>query len=142
MLKPILSFYSIFMVSSYSWSLVPISPVEELKKRMVSTPDYAISVIFDLPVTYNSRVTKWINYFQGPGNKWFRTWLEKSTLHIPRIQADLKKAGLPQDLVYMVMIESGFRNIPIHKPISYEFISVPGGTHLHDVANAIGITTQ
>jgi hypothetical protein len=34
----------------------------------------------------------------------------------------------------------GFRNIPIHKPISYEFISVPGGTHLHDVANAIGIT--
>jgi membrane-bound lytic murein transglycosylase D len=86
------------------------STLDDLKKRLVTNPDFAISVIFDLPVTYNKRVTKWINYFQGSGHKWFKTWLERSTIHMPRLQRDLKKAGLPQDLAYMVMIESGFSN--------------------------------
>ncbi len=65
-------------------------------------------LIFDLPVTYNSRVKKWIKYFQTAGRPSFRRWLERSSRFIPFIQAELKKAGLPLDLVYVAMIESGF----------------------------------
>lgn len=64
--------------------------------------------IFDLPVTYNKKVSQWISYFQGRGKNFFRDWLEKSSKYMPAIQSDLKKAGLPMDLGYMVMIESGF----------------------------------
>ncbi|WP_409479166.1 lytic transglycosylase domain-containing protein [Pseudobdellovibrio sp. HCB154] len=64
--------------------------------------------IFDLPVTYNHKVSYWISYFQTRGKNFFRNWLEKSSKYMPYIQAELKKAGLPGDLGYMVMIESGF----------------------------------
>lgn len=85
-----------------------VHPTQTLKKMIKTHPQPPISLIFDLPVTYNSRVTKWVHYFQKSGHKWFRTWLERSTKHMPYIQAELSKAGLPQDLAYMVMIESGF----------------------------------
>ena len=64
--------------------------------------------IFDLPVTYNHKVSYWISYYQTRGKNFFRNWLEKSSKYMPYIQAELKKAGLPGDLGYMVMIESGF----------------------------------
>lgn len=63
---------------------------------------------FDIPVTYNQKVRYWINYFQGPGKKWFRTWIERSNAYLPLMQASLAKQNLPQDLAYVAMIESGF----------------------------------
>lgn len=66
------------------------------------------ALIFDLPVTYNKKVSTWIHYYQTKGRKWFREWLERSSQHMPPIQNELQQAGLPQDLAYMVMIESGF----------------------------------
>jgi len=66
------------------------------------------NLIFDLPVTYNKKVSKWVAYYQGRGNKWFREWLQRSYKYMPFIQNELKKANLPTDLAYMVMIESGF----------------------------------
>lgn len=65
-------------------------------------------VFFDLPVTYNRKVSQWISYYQTNGRKWFREWLERSTIYMPGIQKELQRAGMPQDLAYMAMIESGF----------------------------------
>ena len=64
--------------------------------------------IFDLPVTYNKKVSQWISFFQTRGRGFFKQWLEKSSKYMPQIQNDLKAAGLPTDLAFMVMIESGF----------------------------------
>jgi membrane-bound lytic murein transglycosylase D len=66
------------------------------------------SLIFDLPVTYNKKVSRWISYYQTSGSKWFRSWLQRSHKFLPFIQKELKNSGLPSDLAYMVMIESGF----------------------------------
>lgn len=66
------------------------------------------AVVFDLPVTYNKKVKSWITYYQTSGRKWFKSWLERSTKYMPFIQQELKNAGIPQDLAFMVMIESGF----------------------------------
>lgn len=63
---------------------------------------------FDLPITYNHRVKTWITYFQTDGKKWFETWLERSHRYLPTMQAVLKEKGMPQDLAYVAMIESGF----------------------------------
>lgn len=66
------------------------------------------ALIFDLPVTYNKKVSKWISYYQGKGRNWFREWLERSYKDMPYITSELKRNGMPADLGYMVMIESGF----------------------------------
>lgn len=66
------------------------------------------SPYFDIPVTYNTKVKWWINYFQTSGRKWFRTWLERSHAYMPAMQVVLQQKGLPQDLAYVAMIESGF----------------------------------
>lgn len=63
---------------------------------------------FDIPVTYNTRVKWWINYYQTSGRKWFRTWLERSHAYLPQMQKMLAARGMPQDLAYVAMIESGF----------------------------------
>ncbi len=65
---------------------------------------------FDFPVTLNSRVEYWIDYFTGRGRPHFERYLERSELFVPYIRPILKQNGLPQDLVYLAMIESGFNN--------------------------------
>jgi membrane-bound lytic murein transglycosylase D len=65
-------------------------------------------LIFDYPVTYNAAVRRWVTYFQTSGRSVFRSWLERSSRFLPFIQYELAKAGLPQDLAYVAMIESGF----------------------------------
>ena len=65
-------------------------------------------LIFDVPVAYNSRVKYWIEFFQTSGRGWFQKWLERSSCYLPLLQKTLKKNGLPQDLAYIAMIESGF----------------------------------
>lgn len=88
--------------------------------------------IFDLPVTYNKKVAAWIAYFQTKGKTFFRNWLEKSTKYMPLLQSELKKAGLPTDLAYMVMIESGFSSSAISSAQAvgpWQFISNTGKTY-------------
>lgn len=65
---------------------------------------------FDYPVTINAGVEKWVDYFTGRGRKHFEKYLERSELFIPYIKPILKQYGLPEDLVYLAMIESGFHN--------------------------------
>ncbi|MGZ3711256.1 MAG: LysM peptidoglycan-binding domain-containing protein [Bdellovibrionota bacterium] len=63
---------------------------------------------FDLPVVYNDEVKNWVGYFTGPGRKHFQVYLERKARMEPVILPKLKEAGLPQDLIYLAMIESGF----------------------------------
>lgn len=101
---------ALITISTIGLAATDHHPTQTLKKMIKTHPQPPISLIFDLPVTYNHRVTKWVHYFQKSGHKWFRTWLERSTKHMPYIQNELAQAGLPQDLGYMVMIESGFNS--------------------------------
>ncbi len=89
------------------------APVLSLKDKLKAlsaraTHTQTDDLIFDLPVTYNKKVSRWISYYQTSGNKWFRSWLQRSYKYMPFIQGELKNSGLPIDLAYMVMIESGF----------------------------------
>lgn len=64
--------------------------------------------IFDFPVTYNHQVKSWIHYFQTDGKTTFKKWLERSARYSPYIIKELQTHNLPQDLIYVAMIESGF----------------------------------
>jgi len=62
----------------------------------------------DIPLTLNAQVEYFIRYFQTSGRKGFAKWLSRSERYIPMMKEVLKKHELPEDLVYLAMIESGF----------------------------------
>ena len=76
---------------------------------------------FDIPIVMNASVEKWISYFTGSGKKHFQKWIERGGRYTPMMRKKLKAAGLPQDLVYLSMIESGF------------------STYAHSSASAVGL---
>lgn len=63
---------------------------------------------FDIPIAVNDDVRKWVKYFTGPGRKYYERYLMRSTRYRPMMYKALEEAGLPQDLVYLSMIESGY----------------------------------
>ncbi|MBI3535190.1 MAG: transglycosylase SLT domain-containing protein, partial [Deltaproteobacteria bacterium] len=52
----------------------------------------------------------WVDYFTDRGRMHFEKYLERSNQFIPYMTPILKEKGMPQDLVYLAMIESGFHN--------------------------------
>ncbi len=65
---------------------------------------------FDFPLVDNEKVRYFVDYFSGPLKKHVRTWLERSTTYLPMMREIFAEQGLPKDLVYLAMIESGFNN--------------------------------
>ena len=65
--------------------------------------------ISDIPLTLNSKVEYFLSYFQTSGKVPFSKWLSRSTRYIPMMKDILKREGMPEDLVYVAMIESGFQ---------------------------------
>ncbi len=63
---------------------------------------------FDIPVEVNDEVKKWVAYFNGPGRTYYARWLERSSAYRPMMYRELDKRGMPRDLVYLSMIESGY----------------------------------
>lgn len=62
---------------------------------------------WDLPKAYNQRVQYWIDYLTGANRDRMRLWLEREGRYGPMIRQRLVERGMPQDLVYLAMIESG-----------------------------------
>lgn len=65
---------------------------------------------FDYPITINSRVEFWVDYFTGRGREAFTKYLARSEFFIPFIHPILEEYKVPEDLVFLAMIESGFHN--------------------------------
>jgi len=63
---------------------------------------------FDIPIVINEKVEHFLHYFQTTARNSFSNWLARSEKYIPFMREVLKEKGLPEDLVYLSMIESGF----------------------------------
>lgn len=67
-----------------------------------------IPVTYDFPITYNDKVKKSIIYFQTVAREAFERYLERSGKYIPLMLDILDDYDIPNDLVYLPLIESGF----------------------------------
>ncbi len=65
---------------------------------------------FDIPVVYNDAVKMWINYFTGRGRGHFQRYAERAGRYAPVLSKILNDQGMPRDLIYLSMAESGFHN--------------------------------
>ncbi len=65
-------------------------------------------VFTTIPTEINPAVEKWINYFQGRGRNHMERYLSRSTRYEKLMKKVLRDNGLPEDLFYIALIESGF----------------------------------
>ncbi len=54
------------------------------------------------------RVTFYVERFQGAARPRFTAWLQRGGRYEPMIRGKLRAAGLPEDLTYLALIESGY----------------------------------
>jgi membrane-bound lytic murein transglycosylase D len=61
-----------------------------------------------IPVVLNQPVKSYLRYFSGTGKGNFKASLARSGRYLPMMRRILKKHGLPPELVYLALIESGY----------------------------------
>ena len=61
----------------------------------------------DMPIDDNDRVVAKIRFFQTRGRKTFATWLQRAGRYRTLIGDILQREGMPSDLFYVAVIESG-----------------------------------
>jgi membrane-bound lytic murein transglycosylase D len=63
----------------------------------------------EIPLTMNVHVEKEIKRFTGPEKKFFIESYRRSGMYRDKIVASLKEAGMPEELSWLPLIESGFK---------------------------------
>jgi len=81
-------------------------PVEEGR---VSLPHVAeIAPSLSLPLEMNKQVERWMERYLTDQRPVFQRYLEREGLYSDMIREALRRRGMPEDLVYLAAIESGF----------------------------------
>src|SRR5574341_943357 len=87
---------------------------------------------FDIPIDVNDAVVQWVRFFQNPlMRKHFAKWLSRYGRYEARYRAILKENGLPEDTIFLAMIESGFANFAYSRARAsgpWQFIGPTGRT--------------
>ena len=73
-----------------------------------AVPATSTSASWDIPNLDHARVDYWIGRFQIDKRSDFETYLNRMGRYASLISTELAKRDMPQDLVYLAMIESGF----------------------------------
>jgi len=66
------------------------------------------SVTYDVPIYLNEKVENSLAYLQTVAHNTFEKYLSRSGKYIPMMEKILEEEGLPHDIVYLPLIESGF----------------------------------
>jgi membrane-bound lytic murein transglycosylase D len=63
---------------------------------------------FTMPIPYNPRIEREIDRYLTSSREEFARWLRRSGRYLPKLVKYFKDEALPEDLVYVALIESGF----------------------------------
>jgi hypothetical protein len=94
----------------------------------------------DVPVARNKEVRAYLVYFTTERKQVMRQYLARSTRYLPLIQEIFQEHGLPEDLAYLAMIESGFNPYaysPAHAAGMWQFISGTARRYSLDINNYV-----
>ncbi|MCH6558522.1 MAG: transglycosylase SLT domain-containing protein [Nitrospirae bacterium] len=69
------------------------------------------TLISYVPLVRNQKVERHIRYFQHQNPKQFKAWLTRFSRYRPLVDEIFSEFGLPPDLVFLSLIESGFNPI-------------------------------
>jgi membrane-bound lytic murein transglycosylase D len=101
------SFIAAAVVATAAGTLPAIDPAPAVPS-MAMTIEVAADAPPALPVVDNKRVDYWIKRFTTDQRSSFAKYLERAKSFAPMIQSELDEREMPQDLMYLAMMESGF----------------------------------
>lgn len=87
------------------------------------------SAAFDLPTAEHENIDFFVEYLARDKHDRTAEWLARIGRYGPMIQEELRARGMPQDLLYLTMIESGFdpnAYSPAHAAGLWQFIAETG----------------
>ncbi len=85
-----------------------LKPPSEDLAQLDESDDLAEEKLYHIPMILNDSVENHLEYFKTRGREVFQLWLDRSARYIPLMKEIFKEKNLPEDLVYVAMIESGF----------------------------------
>lgn len=94
--------------SSASAEATPLKDVDTFRVSDADKNRVVDEELEAIPTEVNPLVEKWIAYFQGKGRPHMERYLSRSTRYEKLMKKVLNDNGLPDDLFYIALIESGF----------------------------------
>ena len=87
---------------------LPIRSDSGTARRQRPAPaDRPLQPLPSLPLIYNLEVRRWTAEFTRVGSPYMKKWLARSYRYLPDMKAILRAGGLPEELAYMTLVESG-----------------------------------
>ncbi len=74
-------------------------------------PPKTIITSATIPLVVNNLVERHIEFFRTRGRQHMERWLERSGKYFPMMRRILREEGVPEDLVYLSMVESGLNPV-------------------------------
>jgi len=111
----------IFTVAMTSQMSEPVPWTAQFNEQMEDVPDSSVKAMdsithqinpknYTLPLMspLDNRVLQAMAVFMGPGRGYFTKWLTRKSRYEALVAKKLEERGMPRDLLYLAMVESGF----------------------------------
>jgi len=83
---------------------------EDLRVQLEQVKAAEQDVDFDFPIDLNDKVLSWVYDFTHGKRGFVEGALSRATQYLPMVRQIFQEEGVPQDLAYLALIESGFKN--------------------------------
>jgi membrane-bound lytic murein transglycosylase D len=113
--------------SGHQYTLGP--QFESQLEQMISQEVEALGGKGNVPMELNQQVLLNINYFLNDARGFMTRGLSRGSKYIPMMKAIFRQKGLPEDLVYLALIESGFKTAAVSRAAAvgpWQFIAGTG----------------
>ena len=83
---------------------------DDLKAQLAQVQAAEQGAVFDFPIDLNDKVLSWVYNFTHGLRGFMEGSLSRGTQYLPMARQIFQEEGVPQDLAYLALIESGFKN--------------------------------
>lgn len=83
---------------------------DELRIELERVREAEQGATYDFPIDLNDKVLTWVSLFTTTKRGFIENALGRASAYMPMIRQVFSEEGVPQDLAYLAVIESGFRN--------------------------------
>ncbi len=83
---------------------------DELRAELEHVRAAEGSASFDFPIDLNDKVLTWVREFSTTRRAFIERSLSRAARYLPMVRQVFAEEGVPQDLAYLAVIESGYQN--------------------------------
>jgi membrane-bound lytic murein transglycosylase D len=83
---------------------------DELRAELELVRSAERGATYDYPIDLNDKVLTWVSLFSTTKRGFMENALGRASMYLPMIRQIFAEEGVPSDLAYLAVIESGFRN--------------------------------